>query len=337
VADARQLVQVVATQQLAPAGGGMRARHRIGAAVDEGHRHRHLLERADPARALLAAFGHVAEQLRQREVAVVRAQQGPQAIDDGRLRRRALAEDRGEVRGEARLARGARYKRAEQGRGEQALHQARAMHLGEHAAVQEGDRAQGRARLALVELAGQQLLRHGVAVVVGEHVVVPGAFAAQQPFAELGLLGDAVAVAARLRRIAEAQQVERDQRELLRQRLPQRRPVPACRRKAVDQQQHRQARLDLPTHEQRAERRGHALAAFTPVAEFEKGHRLGQSTATAAACSRVASNRTSLERSCASCRFTRDGARYTRCPVASMARFIAFFSRKASSVLSSGA
>ena len=59
-----------------------------------------------------------------------------------------------------------------------------------------------------------------------------------------------------------------------------------------------------------------------------------QLTDTLCAASRVAAKRTSGARSCASCRLTRVGARYTSWPAASMLRLPAFYSRNSSSFFS---
>jgi hypothetical protein len=84
---------------------------------------------------------------------------------------------------------------------------------------------------------GQQLLGDGVAVVVGEHVAAADPGLGQHGGAQVRLLADAVVVAGGLGRAAEAEQVRGDQAVALAQRRPQRVPVPAAGREAVDQQQ----------------------------------------------------------------------------------------------------
>ena len=87
-------------------------------------------------------------------------------------------------------------------------------------------------------MAGEQFLGDAVAVVVGQHVQrLVDSQAAEQRLLQVGLLQQAVAMGARLGRIAEAEQVADQHAVALRQRLPEVVPVPGGAGKTVDQQQ----------------------------------------------------------------------------------------------------
>jgi hypothetical protein len=110
--------------------------------------------------------------------------------------------------------------------------------LGEQATVEQHHRQQPRLALGLVELACEQFLRNAHPVVVREQVHLADAAEREQLLAQVGLLDQRVAVARRLGREAEAEQVRcEDVVEGLTQSGPDRLEVPGCRREAVNQQQ----------------------------------------------------------------------------------------------------
>ncbi len=92
-------------------------------------------------------------------------------------------------------------------------------------------------------MAGEQFLGDAVAVVVGQHVQrLVDSQAAEQRLLQVGLFQQAVAMPARLGRVAEAEHVAGQYAVAPRQRFPEVVPVPGGAGEAVDQQQ----RLALP-------------------------------------------------------------------------------------------
>src|SRR5690606_20149833 len=110
----------------------------------------------------------------------------------------------------------------------------------------------------------QQFLSDAVAVVMREYV--DGAIDAQfgqQRLLDVRLLEQAVVMPARLGRVAEAEHVAGDHPVALRQRLPERLPVPAGGGKAVNKQQ-RLALTCRPVADRQTTER-EALRSLTPL------------------------------------------------------------------------
>jgi hypothetical protein len=82
----------------------------------------------------------------------------------------------------------------------------------EQATVEQAYRLEHERRIAARSafvMARQQLLRHGVAIIVSQHVDLPDALLAQQRLVQVGLVENRVAVAPRLGGPAEADHVRR--------------------------------------------------------------------------------------------------------------------------------
>src|SRR5690606_34975240 len=107
--------------------------------------------------------------------------------------------------------------------------------FGEQTAIEE--HATGQWQVPVL-MPGDQLLRHAVAIVMGQHVQ-RALFAnmRQQHLLQIGLLQQAIGMAARLGRVAETEHVAGDQPITLGQRRPQAMPVPTGAGKSMNQQQ----------------------------------------------------------------------------------------------------
>lgn len=235
VADSLEQRDVCVRHQLAIASRHVRPGDRVRRAVDQRQRHVRLLQRADPARPVLASLVDVADQPMHHVAAAVPLQQRPEAVDQRIVRRRARTEDPPHVPRERGTRRQPRDQRSER-RAQQPLDHRGSMRLREQSAVQERDAPQLRTRARLTA-PREQFLRDRIAVVVCEHVVRRDPVTREHVLREVRLLDDRVRVVARLRGQPEAEHVEREHAVPCGERRPHRFPVPRSRREAVDQQQ----------------------------------------------------------------------------------------------------
>ncbi len=271
MADVVQHRDVGPRHQFAIARRHVGARDRIGRAVDQFQRHARILQRADPARAVDAAFDDVADEPVHHRGAAVGGHQRPERVDQRVVGRRARAEDAAHRARDRTTAREPSDERAQR-RQQQALDQRGPMRLGKQAAVQQRGAAHPRP-LAGLGLARQQFLRHRVAVVVGEHVVLGDAFQREHVLEQVGLFHQRIVMACGLVGQPEADHVQRDEPPALGQRRPQRLPVPRCRRKAVNQHEH--GRVGAPTvaREDRVAAPHDLAAGVGPIGERDMRHR----------------------------------------------------------------
>lgn len=230
------------------------------------HRHAGRAQRADPAIGVLPALGDVTDEQVHDPASVVAREEFPERAEFVVGGRGVGAKDRAERLLKGALVHGGADERAKWAV-QQLLDQSCAVRAGHDAAVQQAEASHAEGEPA-VTLAGEEFLRHRVAVVVGEDMGLGDAAISEQRLRKIGLIEDGVGIARGLRREAKADEIRGNASVARRQRGPHLAPIPGRGGEAVQKEQ--RGALTLVPVKDRMPAVGELSSAVSPCLEIHR-------------------------------------------------------------------